>query len=117
MKPHTGIAALCLVAVLQGCLSAGERASALRRESLASGVCTIHHVALQRTTMYDLTTEAMPADIEEFDVKAAWRFPNVALGYSPTRVRRYRKPVAVRICPTCERFYRAPANDLTRRCS
>ena len=95
---------LGVVLVVQGCVSAGDRATAVHRKSIASGVCTIHRVELQRTTMYE-QSEPVPADLEEYAIKAALRFPNVALGYSPKSAPYYRKAVVVRTCPVCERLF------------
>jgi hypothetical protein len=104
VKPYTELTLIGLALLLVGCVSGYERASTIRHNSLASGFCTIHHVALQRTTMYDLTVP-VPSDLEEYALKLAYKYPNTAPQYEAKSSPGYRKPVVVRICPVCVHLY------------
>ena len=87
------------------CMSADDRARTVRIESVATGVCTIHRVPLQRTVMYDFT-EPVPFDLELPAIRLARRYPNVEPSYIPESAPNDRKRVVVRVCPICERLYR-----------
>jgi hypothetical protein len=103
-----GSVSVLVVAVLSGsCAPSPHQAGAVRKASLASGECVLHHVPLRTTTMYDMS-EAVPSDPEEFSYKLIRRYPNAgSFGYERLKSRYYQKPVRVRICPLCERLFLA----------
>jgi hypothetical protein len=87
-----------------GCARSHEQANAMYYVSQRSGVCSIHHIALQQVVMYDLT-QAMPADLSEVQIRLWEQYPNTHPDYMSTRSADFGRPMRVRICPICQRLY------------
>lgn len=99
----------CLIAVAAltaSCAPSWDSARNVRKGSLETGQCSLHHVPLQTITMYDMS-EPIPTDPEKFSYRLRRRYPNAVAMYEPTRSRYYQKPVIVRICPVCQRLFLA----------
>jgi len=98
----------CLIAVAvstASCAPSWDSARTVRKASLESGQCSLHHVPLQTITMYAMS-ESVPTDPERFSYELMRRYPNAGQ-YEPMRSRYYQNPVKVRICPVCQRLFLA----------
>lgn len=96
-----------------GCAGSWEGARAVRKASLESGHCSVHHAELKSVLMYDLS-ETVPSDMSEIGIKLWRRYPNAEAFYQPTKSRYFQKPVTVRACPVCQHLYAAAIRDRER---
>lgn len=85
---------------LYGCTRSREAAGEIRRASLHSGVCTIHHVPLRRVTMYEFS-DSVPSDPNLTTYKLERQFPNAELRLELKKSREYRKAVKGAVCSVC----------------
>ena len=84
-----------------------EHADAVRKASLASGICTLHHVALQRTVVYGYSHfDVAILDPSVAEHRAALKYP-LSLDYFQRRRPSpdfHNREVAV-YCPVCQQRF------------
>lgn len=96
-------------ALLAGCISAQQRGERLRSESMAAGVCVIHHRKLEEKNCYGFRGCLL---FDSYVYKVHARFPNaVPSGVSEKKTREYSIHEKIVYCEVCDQ----QASELIRR--
>ena len=99
----------CLVAVVLAIASCAkppkpaEWAYGVSEQSQQSGVCTIHHVPLRRSTVYQYDVRQGLIHWSEAGYALSEKYPNVLdVSYARAKSRDYPDPVTQQFCPVCQ---------------
>jgi hypothetical protein len=103
---------ILLTMLFTSCSTQAQRQAhfdSVRKASLSSGVCSIHHVPLKRGVVYGWSHFGRGTiDPSDADYRAQWKYPN-SLVYFQQRTPSadyHDKQVAV-YCPICQQHYEA----------
>jgi hypothetical protein len=102
--------ALALSILLVSCASETSRQAhfdAIRKASLESGICTIHHVPLERTVVYTYQHfDVSTLNLDQATLTVWSKYPNIIDPYAKkTRTADYEERRIDFYCPECQRRY------------